>query len=135
MNYEDMLKKGREELPKAVFTAERFEIPKVRGHIEGNKTVISNFQQIANDLGREVSMMVKFILRELATPGTMRGGSLIIGSKVPASRVNEKIEQFARQYVICEDCGKPETKLIKEGGGTFIKCNACGSKHIIRKMI
>jgi translation initiation factor 2 subunit 2 len=135
MDYEEMLKKGREELPKAVFAAERFEIPKAKGHIEGNKTVISNFQQIANDLGRNVNMMVKFILRELATPGVLKHSGLVIGSKTPASRINQKIEQFARKFVICEDCGKPETIILKEGNGNFIKCNACGAKHIIRKMV
>jgi translation initiation factor 2 beta subunit (eIF-2beta)/eIF-5 len=45
MDYETMLKRGREKLPEAVFTAERFEIPNVKGHLEGNKTIISNFSQ------------------------------------------------------------------------------------------
>ena len=41
MNYEDMLKSAREKLPEPVKGTERFEIPNVRGQIEGNKTIIS----------------------------------------------------------------------------------------------
>ena len=54
MDYEEMLKKGRSELPESVHNAERFEIPNVLGHIEGNKTIISNFIQIAGVLGRPI---------------------------------------------------------------------------------
>ena len=56
MDYEAMLKKGRENLPESVQNAERFEIPKVQGHIEGSKTVITNFNQIAGVLRREVEL-------------------------------------------------------------------------------
>jgi len=69
MGYEQLLKRAREQLPQSVFEKERFEIPKVRGHLEGNKTVISNFQQIANTLRRPTEHLLKYVLRELATPG------------------------------------------------------------------
>jgi translation initiation factor 2 beta subunit (eIF-2beta)/eIF-5 len=55
MNYEDMLNEAREKLPQTVKATTRFEIPNVRGQIEGNKTIISNFFQIADVLGRSPS--------------------------------------------------------------------------------
>ena len=77
MDYKKMLEKARKELPESVKKVERFEIPKVKGHIEGNKTVISNFQQIADVLTRPVEHLLKYVLRELATPGEMRKVNLI----------------------------------------------------------
>ena len=68
MDYETMLKKAREQLPESVFERERFEIPKVRGHLEGNKTVISNFPQLASSLRRPVEHLLKFLFKELSTP-------------------------------------------------------------------
>ena len=130
-----MLKRGRERLPEAVFQKERFEIPKVRGHLEGNKTLISNFTQIANVLHRDVSHILKYLLKELATPGEMRGGTLIIGAKFPASRINEKIRQYAEEFVLCKECGKPDTKIIKEGEFQYLKCMACGAKHPVKSKI
>ena len=134
--YKKLLECVREELPEHVFQKERFEIPKIRGHIQGNRTVISNFLQIANTLGREPESMLKFILRELATPGEIKkSGSVIMGSKVPASRINEKIKQYANSYVFCYECGKPDTKIEKEGNLSYMKCTACGARHPIRSKI
>ncbi|NQU79382.1 translation initiation factor IF-2 subunit beta [Candidatus Woesearchaeota archaeon] len=134
MEYAEMLKKAREELPESVFESERFEIPKVKGHIQGNKTVISNFHAIANVLGRNVEHFLKYILKEIATPGNLTRNALMLGAKVPASRINEKIRKYASEYVLCRDCGKPDTKLMKEGDLSFIKCQACGSKHQVKSM-
>ena len=52
-DYKKLLQEVRKNLPEHIFQKERFEIPKVKGHIQGNRTVISNFLQIASTLGRE----------------------------------------------------------------------------------
>jgi len=136
MDYKKMLKEVRKELPEGVFEKERFEIPKVRGHIQGNRTIISNFLQIANILGRDSEHMLKYVLRELATPGEIKkSGSVIVGTKVPASRINEKVKQYAVDYVFCSECGKPDTKMEKEKGVVFIKCTACGARHPVKAKI
>ena len=135
MEYENLLKRAREKLPASVFEKERFEIPKAKGHIEGNKTVISNFSQIAGVLRRPADHLLKYILKELATPGELRGGFLILGSKIPASRINDKIKQYAHEFVLCPTCGKPDTEIKKEGEFSFIKCSACGNKHPVKSKI
>jgi len=132
MDYDKMLSRGRKSLPKSIFDKERFEIPKVLGHIEGNKTVISNFTQIADVLSRPAETLLKYIQKELATPGVLKAGRLILGTKVPASRINEKIRNYANLYVFCPNCGKPDTKIEKEGNVSFLKCTACGAKNPVR---
>ncbi|MBI2650432.1 translation initiation factor IF-2 subunit beta [Candidatus Woesearchaeota archaeon] len=136
MEYKEMLESVRNNLPEAVFLKERFEIPKVLGHIQGNRTIITNFLQIASTLRRDVSHMLKYVLKELATPGEIKkSGALIFGTKVPASRINEKIRQYANEFVLCLECGKPDTKLEKEGDLTYMKCAACGVKNIVKAKI
>jgi len=130
--YEKLLEKARKELPESVLKIERFEIPKVQGHIQGNKTVVSNFHQIANILGRSPEHLQKYILKELAAPGILTDNALIIGTKINSARINEKIVQYANDFVICSECKKPDTQLTKEEGITFIKCMACGAKHPVR---
>ena len=95
-DYEKLLDKGREEVPKNILEISRFDIPKVKGHIQGNKTVISNFNQIADIFHRDIKHLMKFILKELATPGELTKSALILGSKIPSSRINEKIEKYAK---------------------------------------
>src|SRR3989338_10645674 len=136
MEYAELLKNAREQLPKSVFEKERFEIPKTRGHVQGNRTVLSNFLQIANALRREPEHMLKYVLKELATPGEIKkSGSVIIGTKIVTSRINEKIKQYANDFVFCSECGKPDTKIEKEGTFNFLKCTACGAKHPIKSKI
>jgi|SRR3989338_3841680 len=136
MDYEKLLKQARKELPSIVFEKERFEIPKVIGHIQGNRTIISNFMQIAGSLRRGPEHMLKFVLRELATPGEIKkSGGVIIGTKVSASRINEKIKQYAHEFVLCYECGKPDTKMEKDGNFSFLKCMACGARHPIKSKI
>jgi len=128
MDYEELLREGKKNLPEVASKSDRFVIPHIRGHVQGNRTVLSNFNQIVEALGRPPSHLLKFILKELATPGEIKKTGVIIGSKVPASRINEKIELYADKYVICKECGRPDTKLIKEGDIVYMRCMACGSK-------
>ena len=132
MGYEKLLLEGRKRLPKDISKKERFEVPKVKGHIQGNTTVISNFNQIVQDLGRSKYHILKFLLKELATPGDVTKSALILRRKVSASSVNEKVQKYAKAFVICSLCGKPDTKMIKEGGIGFIRCMACGSKNPVK---
>ena len=135
-DYKEMLQQVRKQMPEAVFQRERFEIPKVKGHVQGNRTIISNFLQIASHLGRDPNHLLKYVLKELATPGEIKkSGSVIIGTKVSAGRINEKIRQYANEFVFCPDCGKPDTKLEKENDFLYMKCTACGNKHPVKARI
>ncbi|MBN1386461.1 translation initiation factor IF-2 subunit beta [Candidatus Woesearchaeota archaeon] len=132
MDYEKLLDRAIENLPKEMDKGERFEIPNVMGHIQGNKTIISNFNQIADALNRKPEHVLKFVLKELGTPGDIRKNEVVFGSKVSANRINEKIKQYAYEFVFCAECKKPDTILKKEGGITFLKCQACGYKHVVK---
>jgi translation initiation factor 2 subunit 2 len=133
--YEHMLDTAKNKLPEDTLTGERFVVPKVLGHIEGNKTIISNFGQIANVLGRPVQHLLKYVLKELATPGEMRKNAVVFNSKTSASRINEKIQQYTELFVLCKECGKPDTKLSKDGNVYFMRCQACGARHSISSTI
>lgn len=134
-DYKKLLERGRKALPETTQSSERFIIPKVRGHIQGNKTIISNFIQIAQHLNRKPRHMLKYILKELATPGEIKKHFVLFGTKVPAGRINEKIQKYADMFVVCRECGKPDTKMTKEGSVYFIKCQACGAKYSVYSKI
>lgn len=136
LDYKTLLEDARKNLPESVFLKERFELPKVVGHIQGNRTIIINISQIADILRRELDHLVKFVLKELATPGEIKkSGALILGTKVPASRINEKIRKYAEEYVLCKECSKPDTKIEKEKGISYLKCTACGSRNVVKSKV
>jgi len=127
-----MLARARKRMPESVLEKARFEVMKVRGHFQGNKTCIANFYQIASSFNREPQHLFKYILRELATPGELRKPEALIGAKIGASRINEKIWKYANEFVLCRDCGKPDTKLTNDSHGASLKCMACGAKHPVK---
>jgi len=135
LNYEEMLKSGRKKLPDKVLKSERFEIPKVKGQIQGNKTIVTNFIAIANAFNRDPQHLLKYLQRELAAPAHIEGQRLILGRKISAAMINTKIEQYAKDFVICKECGRPDTQLKKEQGVLMMKCMACGAKRPIKAKI
>jgi len=132
--YQELLDKAYKEV-RQVKVAERFEVPKVEGHIVGTRTIISNFSQIASTLRRKPEHLAKFLSRELATQATIEADRLILNRKLSSKMINEKIEAYVKEFVICPECGKPDTELIKEDRFMFIHCLACGAKHSVRAKI
>jgi len=130
-----MLDSAYENMPEEILSTERFEVTKVMGHIQGNKTIISNFHSIAQTLSRTPEHACKFNLKEIAAPGSLKANYLIIGRKVSASLINDKIEKYVEEFVICPECKKSDTKLIKEGNYIFMKCLVCGAKHSVKAKI
>ena len=116
-------------------TGERFEIPKVEGHFEGKKTIITNFSPIVSHIRRNPEHFLKFLLRELAVSGQIEGDRLLLNMKVPSAKMNQKVEEYVKEFVLCKECGKPDTELVKQDRFTFIKCLACGAKHSVRSKI
>lgn len=134
MSYEQMLDKLYKEV-KPIEKGERFEIPKVKGHVEGTKTMITNFSQIADFIRRDKQHFAKYLFKELATPGIIDGERLILNRKLNSSLINEKVESYVNEFVICPECKKPDTELKKEDRLMSLHCLACGAKHAVRTKI
>lgn len=133
--YEEMLARAKEILPDEAEETSRFTIPNVKGHIEGSKTIINNWTQIADTLRRKPEHLLKYVQKEMATPGEIIKVSVVFGSKIPAGKINEKIKQYADEFVFCKTCGKPDTKLTKEANVYFLICQACGAKNSVQSRI
>ena len=134
-NYEKLLEKAYKEVKVVAGTSERFEIPKVAGQVEGKNTIITNISAIANYLRRPVEHLAKYLQKELAVSGKIEKDRLILNTKLNSSKVNEKIQQYAKEFVICEECGKPDTEITSEKHIKFKHCLACGAKHPLKSKI
>jgi len=134
-NYEKLLESAYKKVKQVDTAGSRFEIPKIKGHFEGKKTILTNFSQITAHIRRKPEHFQKFLLRELAASGQIEGDRLILNIKVPSAKINQKIEQYVKEFVLCKECGKPDTELIKEDRLMFIRCLACGAKHSVRSKI
>ena len=134
-DYEKLLDEAYKKVKQVNVSSERFEVPKIEGLFEGRKTILTNFFQISSYLRRKPEHFQKFMLKELAASGQKEGDRLVLNMKVSSSKINAKIEQYTKEFVLCKECGKPDTELIKEDRLNFIHCMACGAKHSARVKI
>jgi len=135
MEYEKLLEQAYKNVKQTNGSGERFEIPKIEGHFEGKKTILTNFLNLASHLRRKPEHFQKFILKELATSGQIEGERLVLNNKIPSAKINQKVEDYVKEFVLCKECKKPDTELVKEYRLTFINCLACGAKHSVRSKI
>lgn len=132
--YEKLLEEAFSKI-KRVETTDRFEIPEVESMIQGNKTLVFNFQQICSVLRRDPEHLAKFLSKELATQVIIEKERTIFNRKLTKEQIDSKIKSYAKEFVICPECKKPDTELIKEREFMFLHCLACGAKHSVRAKI
>ena len=131
MSYDELLDQAYSKVKK-VKNNERFEIPKIEGHTQGSKTTLTNFSEVCKSLRRKPEHISKFLIKELGVPGKLEGDRLVLNKKISISNVNEKIPLYVKEFVICKECGKPDTELEKKDRFVFVHCLACGAKHSVR---
>lgn len=131
-SYEQLLKEAYKKVKVIEKGGERFELPKVEGFVAGKNTIITNIQAIASYIRRPVEHIVRFLQQQLAASGKIENDRLILNTKINSSRINEKIEHYAKEFVICNECNKPDTEIVAEKGIKFKHCLACGAKSPVR---
>lgn len=93
------------------------------------KTSFSNFLEICRCLKRCEEHVLKFILAELGTMGSIdKNNCLIVTGKFQSQHFENVIRMYIKEYVLCHTCKSPETELNRETRLTYLLCNTCGSK-------
>lgn len=123
-----MLERAQEDVPDEIGSGERFEIPDVETQKEGNKTIIRNFSDIVDRFNRDPDHLTKYLLDELGTAGHREGNELVLNGSFRRGTLDDRIESYAETFVICPECGRPDTGMEKEKGVELLKCEACGAR-------
>lgn len=131
--YEALLKKAYSNITETSGDEGRFQVPEARVYIEGKTTILENFSEIAAILRRDQDHVMKFLLGELGTAGKIDGNRAIFNGKFDRDLINSLIEKYTEDYVICSECGKPDTRLVKDGRIPMLRCDACGGHRPVRK--
>ncbi|MEM4662654.1 MAG: translation initiation factor IF-2 subunit beta [Candidatus Diapherotrites archaeon] len=133
MDYLELLEQAYKSMPEKTFKKERFEMPVVQSFVQGNKTIVSNFSKILSSISRDENHALKYITKQLATAANVDSGRLILKGVFTHEQVQRIIETYIKEFVICPECGRPDTKFIEQHGVKRLKCNACGAVASIRE--
>ncbi|MHA1713099.1 MAG: translation initiation factor IF-2 subunit beta [Candidatus Ranarchaeia archaeon] len=133
--YKTLLERARKQVPPEVFEHKRFEIERVESFIQGNMTIIPRFRELADLLRRKPQFILKFLTRELATAASIdSGGRAVFQGRHNNTTINQLIERFVNTYVLCHECKKPDTQLVRENRFLFIVCEACGARESVKSI-
>jgi translation initiation factor 2 subunit 2 len=131
-DYNKLLKKVIEATPKKELVEDRFKLPKAEIFYEGNSTVIKNFDKISDAVNRSPDLILKFLLGGLGTAGELNGPRVVFQGKIPARDIQEKLMDYIDTFVMCSECNKPDTHLVKQGRTMLIRCDACGAFRSVK---
>ena len=126
-DYDSLLDKAKKELPQTLEAHDRFQVPEPEVLIEGKTTVIRNFGAIAEALRREPDHLFGYLLRELGTAGTLEGSRVVFKGKVATAQIVDRIDSYVDEYVLCSECNRPDTKIVKDGRILILTCETCGA--------
>lgn len=130
-DYFSLLDKAKEELPEVAESHERFVVPELDILQEGKTTVIRNFIDVADTLRRDPQHVLQYLLKELGTPGNIEDRRVVLKSKINPGQITDRIQTYTETFVICSECGRPDTKMLKEGRTLVLECEACGAHRPI----
>jgi len=128
-DYLSLLDRAKSCLPETIEGHERFSLPEIDVLQEGKITVIRNFIDITDKLRRDPLHVLQYLLRELGTPGNVEGRRTVLKAKLSANQISDRIQEYTDTFVICSECGLPDTHMLKEGRTHVLECEACGARR------
>jgi translation initiation factor 5 len=115
----------------------RYKMPAVFGKVEGSgngiKTAIPNITDVALSLHRLPGEVNKFFGTELGAqtrydPATDRA---IVNGAHTDQTLQDLVHRYVEKFVLCPNCGLPESEYKIKSEMIFHKCAACGAKEAV----
>ncbi|KAF4548741.1 putative eukaryotic translation initiation factor 5 [Elsinoe fawcettii] len=103
---------------------------KVEGKGNGIKTVVVNLSNVAQQLARPPSYVIKYFGFELGAQTNIdpKDDRWIINGAHDASKLQDYLDGFIAKFVLCKDCKNPETVVNIKDGHIILDCKACGQR-------
>lgn len=133
VDYESALDRAMKDMPDVTGDDSRFVIPAPKVFQEGKTTVFDNFAEIVDTINRDPDHLMKYLLRELGTAGRIEGERAVFQGRFNKRDIKSHIKEYVEEYVICSECNRPDTHLVKNDRTLMLKCDACGAHRPVRK--
>lgn len=130
-----MIERAYKLMPAQALKKERFELPRLETLIQGSKTIVKNFGPAMKTINRDPKHGMKFFTREFAVPIAFADGKLAMNGKFSEDVIGKSFKNYIEQYVLCHECGKPDTRILEQQAGIkILKCDACGASKPVKRL-
>ena len=134
MNYDSALDRAFDSLPeRSQDDGSRLKVPDPEGETDGAFTRLTNLGAIADALGRDPKHVHRSLQRELGTNGQFENGRARYNGSFTVADFDAAIDEYVEEYVLCSECGLPDTRLVTEDGVDMLRCEACGAFRPVAK--
>jgi len=133
VEYEKLLKRISDKIiDSKKDSGKRFEIPTPDIMWQGNRTFLRNFAEFPKAFRRDAGKVLQYLSKEFATPAEIAGDKAIFVGKRGPQDFELLLQRYVKDYLECPTCKIPDTKIEKVNRLTFLVCEACGAKSIIK---
>lgn len=133
MDYEASLDRAMDSVPDLDTGDSRLDVPDAEAQKDGAFTRLTNLGRIADALSRDAEHLHSVIQRELGTNGQFDNGRSRYNGTFSGDDFDEAVESYTQEFVICSECGLPDTHLESEGRTQMLRCEACGAFRPVQK--
>ena len=133
MDYESSLDRAMADVPDIGGDEERLQIPDAQTQKDGAFTRFTNLGEIADVLSREDEHLHRFVQREMGTSGKFEEGRGRYNGTFSEQDFNAAVDAYVDEYVLCTECGLPDTRLVREDRTPMLRCDACGAFRPVTK--
>lgn len=133
MDYESSLDRAYESLPERTASQKRLRIPDADVQPDGAFTRLTNLKAVADALSRDPEHIHRFVQGEFGTSGQYDEGRGRYNGSFDATDFDAALESYAEEFVVCSECGLPDTKLTTEDRTQMLRCEACGAFRPVEK--
>lgn len=133
MDYESSLDRAMDAVPDIQSEGERLSIPDPNAQKDGAFTRLTNLEDIAQTVSRPPDHVHRFIQRDFGTNGKLTDGVGRYNGSFSDSDFAAVIDAYVESYVLCAECGLPDTRLVTEDGTPMLRCDACGAFRPVSK--
>lgn len=115
----------------------RYKMPSVVGKIEGKgngiKTVVVNISDLALSLHRDAGEVNKFFGCEMGAQTTYNEADdrAVVNGAHTDQELQQCVHKYIEKFVLCPNCGLPETEYKIKQGVIWHRCAACGAKDMV----
>jgi len=115
----------------------RYKMPAVLGKIEGKgngiKTVLINISPLALSLHRSPGEVTKHFGCELGAQTTYNESTdrAVVNGAHTDAVLQGTVHKYIQEFVLCPNCGLPETNYSFKNGCVLHRCMACGAKEMV----
>lgn len=133
MDYESSLDRAMDAVPDIQSEGKRLSVPDASAQKDGAFTRLTNLEDIAETISRSPDHLHRFIQRDLGTNGKLADGVGRYNGTFSSSDFDAAIDAYVDVYVLCAECGLPDTRLVTEDGTPMLRCDACGAFRPVSK--